>query len=526
MKLEKQKSMLILNELQKIRELLEKGFPSPTSDGFGNAFEVFALSVIHNLDYDECITNHIVLGSNDGKTDAVYWTSNEVYLYQIKLNDLIETDLDIMRSNYGHFINTGDIPGQDVSDLKNFYIKNKLNISGVKKIEVCSVSKNGRNKKNRKPLDIYREYFEFQILPQEKNSLNLELYIPSVNEEDYPERRLNNMAYIKGLEYFFFMGARELIDSIRKTQGLDGGEKIHKLFYDNVRGKLPANKTMEKTIKNEPSFFSLYNNGVSITGEVKYENGSVISIKDPIIVNGQQTITNLIRTTESIDKIYVPVFIKNTSDLSKKRSIALYNNTQSPIKPLDLLSLNDGVRKIQKELIGKSLVQAEINENSYYLNIYSSGNTSFIGTAEKIFTIDRVIELRDFIKVYFSSKQPNKLGAWKNSLSKQINHIVENEHNNLEFDHNHSVMVCHAIKIYKELLNNTNGKEAKSRLKVADLAIQFLLIKTNLDLEKTMEIKEAIDKEFLEKPENQNANLANLYRSNAIITIINRHLTA
>ena len=87
-------------------------------------------------------------------------------------------------------------------------------------------------------------------------------------------------------------------------------------------------------------------------------------------------------------------------------------------------------------------------------------------------------------------------------------------------------MVCHAIKIYKELLNNTNGKEAKSRLKVADLAIQFLLIKTNLDLEKTMEIKEAIDKEFLEKPENQNANLANLYRSNAIITIINRHLTA
>lgn len=114
------------------------------------------------------------------------------------------------------------------------------------------------------------------------------------------------------------MGARELIDSIRKTQGLDGGEKIHKLFYDNVRGKLPANKTMEKTIKNEPSFFSLYNNGVSITGEVKYENGSVISIKDPIIVNGQQTITNLIRTTESIDKIYVPVFIKNTSDLSKK----------------------------------------------------------------------------------------------------------------------------------------------------------------------------------------------------------------
>ena len=46
------------------------------------------------------------------------------YIYiKIKLNDLIETDLDIMRSNYGHFINTGDIPGQDVSDLKNFYIK-------------------------------------------------------------------------------------------------------------------------------------------------------------------------------------------------------------------------------------------------------------------------------------------------------------------------------------------------------------------------------------------------------------------
>ena len=171
---------------------------------------------------------------------------------------------------------------------------------------------------------------------------------------------------------------------LEKPKGLDGGEKIHKLFYDNVRGKLPANKTMEKTIKNEPSFFSLYNNGVSITGEVKYENGSVISIKDPIIVNGQQTITNLIRTTESIDKIYVPVFIKNTSDLSKKRSIALYNNTQSPIKPLDLLSLNDGVRKIQKELIGKSLVQAEINENSYYLNIYSSGKL-FIAQRKNIY---------------------------------------------------------------------------------------------------------------------------------------------
>jgi hypothetical protein len=517
---------LILTELNKIRTLFKtKGYPIQRADGYGHAFEVFAISVLHNLDYNECIDHHIVIGSKDGKTDAVYWTSNEIFLYQIKLNYLPEIDLSIMKSNYDHFNSSRSIPGDNVADLKTFYEKNITHVVGVKRIRTSSVSYNRSGPNNKTPLDIYKKYFEFLIFPQEYNSINLTLNIPWRPDNNNPTIRHNNMAFIDTIEYFFFMKADELMDCILRTPGLEGGEKLHKLFYDNVRGKLPYKKTMENTIKLEPSSFSLFNNGVSLTGEVTYEDGSVISIKDPIIVNGQQTVTNLIRTSENLDKIYVPIFVKNTSDSSQKRSIALYNNTQSPIKPLDLLSINGGVREIQKLLIGNSIVKSELTFDSYYLNIYSTGVTSYINTATRIFSKERVIKLGDFVKVYFSYRQPQKLGEWKNALSKQINTIIEEEQSQLRFDYNDSVKVCHAIRLYKSLLDSAIGKTAKSNLQVADLAIQYLLIITDFDIDKTMRIKASIDQEFLTENEgNKKVSLADLYRSNSIIEKINSHL--
>ena len=106
---------IILNELNKIRIM----FNMSSGDGYGHAFEIFSIAVLYNLDYEYTYHNYIVHGKNDGKIDAIYWNSDVVSLYQIKL-DLVEVDVkEDIRKNYLEFLDCSNISSSntDISSL-------------------------------------------------------------------------------------------------------------------------------------------------------------------------------------------------------------------------------------------------------------------------------------------------------------------------------------------------------------------------------------------------------------------------
>ena len=79
------KGKIIINELEKVRKLYKKIEKKQIiNDGYGHAFEIFAIATIFNLEYKDVIRNYSIKGNNDGKIDAIYWDKRQS-MY-IKLN--------------------------------------------------------------------------------------------------------------------------------------------------------------------------------------------------------------------------------------------------------------------------------------------------------------------------------------------------------------------------------------------------------------------------------------------------------
>jgi hypothetical protein len=132
-----------------------------------------------------------------------------------------------------------------------------------------------------------------------------------------------------------------------------------KLYVANVRDFLGVrsstrniNRQIEKTAKENPSNFWVFNNGITLITK-KYETeGKAIKCHGLAVINGAQTIGSLTESmpNENIDKISVPARIVSASRDTVIRDIIRYNNTQNPIKAWEL-RVNDPVQdRIKKEL--------------------------------------------------------------------------------------------------------------------------------------------------------------------------------
>ena len=222
---------------------------------------------------------------------------------------------------------------------------------------------------------------------------------------------------------------------------------------------------MMDTLTNNPKLFCSYNNGISITGEYKKpaNNGLSLNVKiyKPNIINGQQTILNLIKAYErglDLNDVTVPVFIKNIDDPSEELNIAKYNNTQKSISPIDLLSLDLNLRTIQSSLL----------ESGFYLNLISSGKNIYISNAKIIFGSDRIIKLSDFAKVYSVCVNHGDLGRWKNNFNFQVESTYKDGFPICE--NAKAKRICEVILQSKHLI-----KRDRTNYAIADLAIQYLL---------------------------------------------------
>lgn len=501
---------IIISEFKRINDIIFANCKKQ-NDGYGHAFEVFAISVLYDITYEQA-KEYVVQGGNDGKIDAVYWDDESVYIYQIKLNQKIDSQtMETAKKHYKEFINNGRITGNNTQDLYAFLSRHYNDIS-QKRLKVCSISDADEIGNNTNSKKLFSKFFNNKMLPQD--TCNIQLTI-GINERIDPEMGLSykNMTCTDNT-VFVYANANQLICSLTE-QGISSSN-CDKLFYDNVRGFNGENFAMQYTIQNEPERFELYNNGLSIVGE-KSILATSIRIKNPTVINGQQTLCNLIIAKEKgfdLSNILIPVFIKTVSSRTDQLNVARYNNSQRQVKDIDILSLNVDLRVIQNDLLNMAIEENFKGNNCYFLQLVSSGKRAANDYIKKLYEKTAIINLTDFIRLYWIVENNSFLGDWKNNVSKMIHdEIIKKSY---RFYTSKSISTCSIIKRFKDFLL-TLDKSEKVKYQVADVVFMWLLNSYSLDV--TKRIIDHINSTYYNP--STKSKLIDIYKTNNIIDKVN-----
>lgn len=133
--------------------------------------------------------------------------------------------------------------------------------------------------------------------------------------------------------YAFTCKATELLKLLTK----EDGALRRALFNDNVRDyleKSTVNKEIEKTITDNPEFFLLCNNGITIVcSDFEQVRDKLVKIENPQIVNGCQTSNSIYKHRQhaNIDKIQVLVRLISTEDVEVSNAIVRGTNKQNMV---------------------------------------------------------------------------------------------------------------------------------------------------------------------------------------------------
>jgi len=148
------------------------------------------------------------------------------------------------------------------------------------------------------------------------------------------------------------------------------------ILFDNVRGflgKTKYNENILDSLKNEPSKFFMYNNGITVTAEqidseaINVKQKIKLEIRNLQIVNGGQTIRTIHDFNESDNEniqqylsdaeILVRIFKTRKSDKLINK-IAEYTNSQNAISVIDLKSLAYEQLEIERFLDEHNIIYA------------------------------------------------------------------------------------------------------------------------------------------------------------------------
>lgn len=481
-----------------------------SKDGYGAFFEIFSISVLHNISYQKAIADHLIIGSHDGKIDTVFFDQTSVVFYQVKLGNLTDDNtLQLMKDNVNEYIKTKTISDPISSDLLK-YLKNhyEKDICG-KDFDYKTISYNSNKSENISPDDIYNSFLQ-KLVERNKIIFKNSIEITKSDSNHFASNVINN----NEKEVFVFAKADLLIDTLEKH--IESEDNLDYLFVDNVRGRLNRNASLIQTIKNEPELFCFYNNGVSIVGDfnVQSQNPTIV-VKNPIIINGQQTVVSLFAAKKEkidISKVYVPVFLKSVPDEEKLRKIAKYNNTQSKISSIDLMSIDHNLRLIQSSLVENMLDDFKNSKECFYLDIVRNGKNRHKASAKQLFGKDYIISGGDFVKLYSVINCKEELGTWKNNLDTNLKKKYKNGFDVVNKEV--AFKICKTIHDSKVFIGGNNN------YKIADLAIQFLkYYGYSFD-----EIKLIIDY-INNDSDKKNINRANIYREKDAIDSIRKAIS-
>jgi|LSQX01.2.fsa_nt_gb hypothetical protein len=458
---------LVFAEFDKIEKMVvesHKGSISP-SDGYGHHFEIFSMAVLHDQTYKEVIKKYWINGSRDGRVDAIFYDKEAVFCYQIKLGKLKPSDFDVydyMKNVFEEYKNTKTLCGKNNNVLIRFLNEHYENDLKSKSVFPQTISTNGNPDKNVLPSVVIDKFLQKRFQRNKNDSSNALTF--------HVEKR----AYLKVnknlKEVCMFVNADDFLNAFKKHLNFDLTEEtLESLFVKNVRGKMKINEKSFNTLRDHPEMFSFYNNGISILCDYNDQlSCKSFDIYNPLVINGQQTFYTIwfaaIEKNIDVSKASVPVFIKQAPK-SETKNIALYNNTQEKIASLDLLSIDESLKKLQGKML-ENIVEKKIDKQPiYYLKLTSSGKTFVNNNAEEFFGKKNIVQLSDFVKLYGSKHSPSRIGYWKNAVNSEIKKSYPDGFSPI--DTVEANELCSIIVKTRKLISDHSYK-------VADLLVQFL----------------------------------------------------
>ncbi|GAA63468.1 hypothetical protein P20311_1253 [Pseudoalteromonas sp. BSi20311] len=338
--------------------------------------------IITDTEYNAHLTNE---RHNDQGIDALYINeeNKEIMLFNFKFRETFK--LGQMQSENDAFVSTklvncilnGNSEGLK-GKLKNLVDDaiEKLNSNDVWKISLYMISNEPISINiDETSIEQLKDFYDMEVtsvcLPHIKTMMSLrpkpivaELIIDNDALMSYSENSISTSK-----SYIIRLNAADIIritcknPDLRNNYNCERVELLAKeridygVLFDNVRGfvqKSKYNEAIAKSLREEPSKFFMYNNGMTIvTKDIKAEpvNGNKkirITINDFQVLNGGQTLRTLhnfnalneSNITDYLSKSEVLVRIFNASNSDAVNKIAEYTNSQNSISNVDLKSLS------------------------------------------------------------------------------------------------------------------------------------------------------------------------------------------
>lgn len=458
-----------------INDMYKKNNKGPIyCDGYGHSFEVLAIATLFKKTFKEVINENLIIGSDDGKVDAIIKESDVFKCFQIKLFEKVSSqDSSIMRDNINEYVRTKNITSNNSKDLLE-YCQSKL--VGKFNIEFLTISNDREGTVNKNSINIIREFFKIRLCPMLDNHLTLDLKYKFNNIE---------LKYIDFKNTFFmYYPILELCKVIKSGNFTD--YQYDSLFSGNVRRFKNNNNEILETINDEKEKknFYLYNNGISLCGDIeRYDSGDFI-IRNPMIINGQQTFKTIYKLfldkPEVLNDVFVPLFLKKmpADDMNMRYKVAKYNNKQMSVKENDFLSIDENVRYLQLKIYDYSLDKHKKDEDNpiIFLDIISNGGDSTIELSKFLFMKEAIIKVPELLRLILTVEHPENVHEYKNKKNFDYEQISKLAFQSISVEK--AYKLC--IAIYKYNWKLKSFKKPKRQLveyTAANLIIQYLIYK-------------------------------------------------
>lgn len=361
----------------------------------GHAFGFTFLQEFYNDidDIDEILTE----GKDDLGIDAINIDEDIIDIFQFKYTDKFENktnkikdaDLDKLSNRLDQILNKQS----EILEYANAKVSRKIkqiwNIMEERSVKINAYFVTNYD------LPIDENRFKAYKNTLKKSSITLDVYdsrklLSLLNKNNSPQ--FDSSIKFTGRQYFeksdiklhSLIGTVNALTLIDALIDKDTSEISESVFEENVRIYLKRKSRINKQIFNssvskENNNFFYFNNGVTITCEdLDYTQNSdspVVKLSSLQIVNGSQTVHALYdaycdpNLKEKLATVYVLVRVYATKDRDLGQNIAMYTNTQNPVKSRDTRSNDDRQRMLSQELeILEYKYQRKKNEDSSTFN--------------------------------------------------------------------------------------------------------------------------------------------------------------
>ncbi len=400
----------------------------------GEKLEILVASLFTGDNFETSYLNYIVQGQSDGGVDVIVMKDSKISFIQVKFkeyNDEYIRKMINIKNDYFSSKRIRSLPN-DHKSLEKFINEFFTSTTKIKQFEYIFVGLNKVNNadvKNKFPNQIVHVYSlkEFILKAASGNLCNIIKTRLFQMEFAYKTSSISEDVVENQDEFFAMVNGENFLNQFASLQDF----AIDQLFEKNIRNKVTDEsfiKEIVKTIKNEPQHFHLFNNGITIVADELKIAQIKISITNPQVINGQQTLRTLISVYKNIDnkydneilenirKILIPIRAVKVTDHDLITRIAKYSNNQKAVKSHELLYNGQNFK----------IIEQLASENGYKMDgKKGTKNSDFL---VKNIVENGILELNELVRAHSSFKYPEEfLGESKNSISKVVHTYLSND---------------------------------------------------------------------------------------------------